>query len=296
MKQAILNILETIAEDINGKSKTQCFSYVQQRQMIGSLFGKYDQVDYGMAKVMLRLTVIDSLYSTNAAYSYFSIEEMAEKILTLGSERKAADYFYEIATGSVDGKILFNEFYGIKKNLAHGSKQISLLSKYAYYLLMQDPQCYPLGFPIYDSLAIESYPKVCKKIGLSERSKIGSNIKNYISAINELREKIFNNNELWYGLQQFDILDAYLWRLGKFENGNLSLLIERKDYETFITSLGLNHYKSTKYEEKEGSFKFNDSVRKRCIELQSKSLKGINNEYFKKMMIHWLEHYSICVY
>ena len=81
MKQTIIDLLKILADGIKQESSDQCFSYVQQRQMIGRMFGKYDQKDYGMAKVMLRLTVIDSLYSTNAAYSYFSIEEMAEKII-----------------------------------------------------------------------------------------------------------------------------------------------------------------------------------------------------------------------
>ena len=78
MKQTIIDLMEVIAEGIQEETGNQCFSYVQQRQMIGRMFSEYDQKDYGMAKVMLRLTVIDSLYSTNAAYSYFSIEEMAQ--------------------------------------------------------------------------------------------------------------------------------------------------------------------------------------------------------------------------
>lgn len=292
MRQTILEILRFIASDIKKETKCQCFSYIQQRQIINSLFEEYDKEDYGMAKIILRLTVIDSLYSTNAAYSYFSIEEMAEKIMSLGTERMAADYFYEIATGKVNGKILFDEFYGIRKNLSHGSKQMSLLSKYAYYLLLQDVDSYPLGFPIYDSLAIESYPKVSEKVENPVRKKIGAAINGYISAINELREKIFENNEPWYGLQQFDLLDAYLWRLGKLENGNCSLLLDRQDYETFIINLGLNLCQEA--DNKFESNKFNNAVRKRCLELRNDCQKGIKNESFKILMKHWLECYHCC--
>ena len=292
MRQSILKILQAIAADIKKESESLCFSYIQQRQIINSLFGEYDKDDYGMAKVILRLTVIDSLYSTNAAYSYFSIEEMAEKIMSLGTECMAADYFYEIATGKVNGKILFDEFYGIRKNLSHGSKQMSLLSKYAYYLLLQDVDSYPLGFPIYDSLAIESYPKVSEKVENPVRKNIGATINGYISAIYELREKIFENNEPWYGLQQFDLLDAYLWRLGKLENGNCSLLLDRQDYETFIINLGLNLCREA--ENKLESNKFNNAVRKRCLELRNDCHKDIKNEYFKILMKHWLECYHCC--
>ena len=292
MRQTILEILRFIASDIKKETECQCFSYIQQRQIINSLFEEYDKEDYGMAKIILRLTVIDSLYSTNAAYSYFSIEEMAEKIMSLGTERMAADYFYEIATGKVNGKILFDEFYGIRKNLSHGSKQMSLLSKYAYYLLLQDVDSYPLGFPIYDSLAIESYPKVSEKVENPVRKNIGATINGYISAIYELREKIFENNEPWYGLQQFDLLDAYLWRLGKLENGNCSLLLDRQDYEIFIINLGLNLCQQA--DNKLESNKFNNAVRKRCLELRNDCHKDIKNEYFKILMKHWLECYHCC--
>ena len=293
MKQTIREILKLIASDINRDTDCECLSYIQQRQIINSLFEEYDKEDYGMAKIILRLTVIDSLYSTNAAYSYFSIEEMAEKIMSLGTERMAADYFYEIATGKVNGKILFDEFYGIRKNLSHGSKQMSLLSKYAYYLLLQDVDSYPLGFPIYDSLAIESYPKVCSKAYSmnenQERKNIGASIKVYVSAINELREKIFGNNEPWYGLQQFDLLDAYLWRLGKLENGNCSLLLDRKDYETFIINLGLAAYQVSEIPLK--SDKFNDAVRDKCLGFEKDYIQGISNETFVQLMKHWLKVY-----
>ena len=277
--------MEVIAEGIQEEAGNQCFSYVQQRQMIGRMFGEYDQKDYGMAKVMLRLTVIDSLYSTNAAYCYFSIEEMAEKIVGLGSERDCGDYFYEVATGMTDKKRIFNEPYGIRKNLRDGSKQMSLLSKYAYFLLMQDAKAYPLGFPIYDSLAIESYPKVCSKVHLAERKNIVASIEAYVRAINELREAIFTDKKLRFGLQQFDLLDAYLWRLGKFENGNHSLLLERKDYVSLINNLGLAGISSE-------SVKFNEAVKAHCLERKDRNLVGINNPAFKAMMNHWLKHYA----
>ena len=278
--------MEVIAEGIQEETGNQCFSYVQQRQMIGRMFGKYDQKDYGMAKVMLRLTVIDSLYSTNAAYSYFSIEEMAQKIVGLGSERECADYFYKVATGATDEKRIFNEPYGIRKNLKDGSKQMSLLSKYAYYLLMQDAKAYPLGFPIYDSLAIESYPKVCSKVHLEERKSIGASIEIYVGAINELREAVFTDKKIRFGLQQFDLLDAYLWRLGKFENGNHSLLLERKDYVSLINNLGLAGSSSE-------SVKFNEAVKAKCLKLKDRCLVGIKNPAFIAMMEHWLRFYAL---
>lgn len=219
--------------------------YINQRSLISSLF----KGDYNRGQIILRLTVIDSLYSTNAAYSYFSFEEMAEKISNLGSQADARAYFYKIACGGKDDKNLFSEPYGYQKNLSEGSKQMSLLSKYAYYELLQNPAKYPLGFPIYDRLAKEAYPLVRKMLGEKEYYSMPQletpTIEQYVLCLTQLREALFDGKELFKpqgakkGYQQFDILDAYLWRMGKFSDGNLSLLLGRKDYEQFIINLGL---------------------------------------------------------
>ena len=68
------------------------FSYTQQRAMINQIFRMTSRDKYNVSSIMLRLTVIDSLYSTNAQYSYFSIEEMAKKIKSLGNEDNAEEY------------------------------------------------------------------------------------------------------------------------------------------------------------------------------------------------------------
>lgn len=279
-REAILGIMKLIAEDIKKESTEDTFKYNQQRNMINRVFQNNSQYDIGT--IMLRLTVIDSLYSTNAAYSYFSIEEMAKKIKELGEESDAANYFYSIVKEKKDEKPikrgniyqtngLFQELYGIRKNLDNGSKQASLMSKYAYYQLLQNKNEYPLGFPIYDSLAIKTFPKICNKLSDPELSKwklkipaepdSECDICNYIQGLNELREILFGKNDsLFEGLQQFDILDAYLWRMGKIEEGNMSLLLDRNDYERFVKNIGLDKqeplalykkYKDKKYNNKE---------------------------------------------
>ena len=54
-----------------------------------------------------------------------------------------------------------------------------------------------------------------------------------------LRKSIFGKSTKRYkGYQQFDLLDAYLWRMGKFTGGNIASL-SREDYTKFITNLGL---------------------------------------------------------
>ena len=218
-------------------------TYNDQRALISSLFCM-DNHKYSKDTILLRLTVIDSLYSTNAAYSYFSFDNMADTILNLGDEKTAKDYFYSIATGRKDTEEIFNIKYGIRKNLSPGSQQMSLMSKYAYYALLQDKETYPLGFPISARLAKEAYPTVCNILQIENVSSLPSmntpSIEEYISCLDKIRVKLFNNTELFLGHQQYDILDAYLWRMGKFEEGNLSLLLTEDEYRDFIKKIRLS--------------------------------------------------------
>ena len=289
-------------------------TYIAQRKLISSVFN--NQEAYGIDTIIKRLVFLDSLYSTNASYSYFSIGEMAQQIwFRLGTEQDACDYYYDIAKGGKDIKNIFNQSYGIQKNLSDGPKQMSLLSKYAYYTLLQHPNTYPLGFPIYDSLVNEIYPKTYTNLGLQLSCKNSSHgqksIEDHVKSIEIIRDKIFGkNNGLIFNYQQFDLLDAYLWRMGKFENGNLSLLLCRNDYESFIKKLKLQSlpkekmidyrkrltstyakqsniskiYKRKKY------FIFNQAIRYECIK-RNRPFAGLSNEkYLNKLLTHWKTH------
>ena len=203
-KADILAIMQSIAENELSKDygTLQSATYKDQKVLISALFDSSRGYNSGI--IMLRLVVIDSLYSTNASYSYFSFEEMAEKIYNLGSEEDAQRYFYQIAKGDEDKYNLFKEAYGIQKNLSEGSKQMSLLSKYAYYALYNQKQ-YPLGFPIYDSLALDAYPTVCKMLGIEQHTEIANDICNYVAALDNVRTILFGNDDLFQGqYQQFD--------------------------------------------------------------------------------------------
>ena len=312
MKKQITSILQAIAEQElrQGASSLQQATYNDQRALISAIFvGK----EYTMGTIMLRLVVIDSLYSTNAAYSYFSFEEMAEKILSLGSENDAQNYFYTVVTTGKDSKKLFSEPYGIRKNLSDGSMQMSLLSKYAFYCLREDPKNYPLGFPIYDRLAKDAYPTVCKMLGIAKKHSLPAletpTINEYIECIGQLRESLFGNNcELFYGYQQYDILDAYLWRMGKFEDGNLSLLLGWKDYECFVKNLCLEarakeddtayrtrmakHYAGTAAVSKDGKFDINKAIMI-ALEKEKSPFKGTSNEKYLNILVsHWKEFHQ----
>ena len=104
MKQRVLDVMRGIAAQLKEEERAGVFSYVQQREIILRLFN--DVSSYDISTIILRLTVIDSLYSTNAAYSYFSIEEMAKKIYSLGKDEAAAG----LAEGSAGNLRACEEF------------------------------------------------------------------------------------------------------------------------------------------------------------------------------------------
>ena len=323
--ETIRNILPIIIPTLEKESdnnNADDFSYTQQRAMINQIFDMTSGANYNVPSIMLRLTVIDSLYSTNAQYSYFSIEEMAKNIHAIGGEEDAVQYFYTLVNRQ-DGKLgedwnnLFSNKYGIRKNCEDGSKQISLMSKYAYYVLIKNPEEHPLGFPIYDSLAIEMYPLVCKKIGLTPKSKssISDSIEKYIEALDKVRNTIFSEKTDFNGFQQYDLLDAYLWRMGKVNNGNFSLLLTKTEYEKFIQNLGIRHNKGEsnfeemlyekfrdaqwkgkplinkedKKDKTKYSYNFNTIVQFQCANLEIDHIvKDIpNSECIKQLIKHW---------
>ncbi|MFR6436266.1 hypothetical protein [Porphyromonas sp.] len=261
----IRDVMTLLAQTITankGKIDTKGLPYNNQRAIISRLFdekrvqGQGQGLDLGQGQgyvqdhILLRLVVLNSYYSTNAAYSYFSLERLAERIIDettqfAGKSGKLPnDYFYDIVLQNLGkpttiGKDFFEASYGIQKIGTPGATLKSLISKYAYYCMMMDTKRYPLGFPIYDSLARESYHKVMKAMGLKPqmvKTLDEGSIGEYISALNELREVIFGKGStaLFCGLQQFDILDAYLWWMGKLEGGNFSLLLTENEYKMLI--------------------------------------------------------------
>lgn len=247
VKQDILDTIDAIIK-YELSQKDNC----SNRQPIIDVFNSTKGDKYNKSGIITRLVVIDSIYATNAGYSYYSFEEMADKILAIGNENDAVKCFQALSSTQGSDKLkaskkkdfttntLFDEPYGIQKNLSDGAKQISLMSKYAFYQLLEI-QDDGIGFSIYDRLANDAYPIVCDMLKIDKESQQDpyKTIASHIAAFDELRKSIFGKSTKRYkDYQQFDLLDAYLWRMGKFTGGNIASL-SREDYTKFITNLGL---------------------------------------------------------
>ena len=226
-------------KDVEGKS-----GFSLDKDAILKVFRKTEEETY--MDILARLTLIDSMYSTQMNRRYYALDELASALVTLsnGKRGKLKQLFIDFAKDpeanlsrfdyDVDKEHksnLFSECYGIGKDGKPKGVAISLISKYAYFET-------DFQFPIYDSIACEMYPLVWKYCGFENESipklmyqkgngrVIGDKtIVEYIKAINLLIEKL-DCSELNY-----DLLDRFLWYVGKIRRGNLSLVLSCEHYK-----------------------------------------------------------------
>lgn len=216
--------------------------------------------------ILARLTVIDSLYSTQMGKRYYGLDELATVISSFSNlEELAAKFLKAPAHSSIfqcEVKCkklfslipttktisLFNEKYGINKDGDDSGVAISLISKYLYFLT-------GYKFPIYDSIAIEMLPKLWEycKFGTLPRIKplkssrdVGYGeeaISCFVIAINDLIHKLGLGNDP----RKYDIVDRVLWYVGKICRGNLSLIINQDEYtalaQAYKKQTGSNTFK-----------------------------------------------------
>ena len=225
--------------------------YIEQREMIDKLFSEQKEGAERRLLLLTRLSLLDALYSTGVnRYHPYAVVDIAEAIDKLGTDD---EYVATLATwlDNLDDQQskaleLFNRRFGDltdnseekKEKWEKGTCAISLLSKYSYYLFRQYKDKYPSGFPIYDSLAKESYARVLAYMGEEAKTcpkGVGCSIVSFLKAIKALGLALWGSDEEYmkyeYSMQRFDLLDTYLWRLGKLNKASYSLLLPRGDFE-----------------------------------------------------------------
>lgn len=221
--------IKDVLSQIKGGSSYGDNSYSKDKNVIIKIFNTTDGNSY--EDILARLTLIDSMYSTQMNRRYYALEEIAKMLYVIGREQKGLkDYFLKIAShpDSITDYSLFEQNYGIDKNGKEKGVAISLISKYAYF----ETGC---NFPIYDSIACEMIPLIWK---LCEWGKFHEIIKykdsslkvdgkatiiSFINTINLMIEKLGGNIS-------YDHLDRLLWFVGKIRRGNLSLVLTKQQY------------------------------------------------------------------
>lgn len=218
---------------------------------------------------LLRLTVIDSMYSTQMNRRYYGLEELANAMYAIQEKSNKSlenlfleylktkdasifDYTDELSECKKRNTNLLSEKYGIGKDGSDKGVAISLISKYAYFVT-------GYKFPIFDSIACEMYPKIWKYCELPGKpanpivQEKGSTtmdgiatMKNYINELDLFIKGLGGNIS-------YDHLDRLLWFVGKIIRGNLSLVLTHKDYKWCTDNLN-NCYKNDKNGNKVFSF------------------------------------------
>ena len=208
--------------------------YLSNKEIISTLFKDIPTNNFESV-VKNRITIIDSYYSTQMSKRLYGIDELAKVIsvysdVTLKTE--TAKFLNNPSNDNLLSRLFLKE-YGIDKSGKPFGKAISLISKYIYFL--NDG-----NFPIYDSLAIDSY-KLLKKNSFI-RTEIAINEDNYFDYIKHLNS-VTNIND-------YEKLDNLLWLIGKLSKGSFSILMNKSKYESLIKDLSVK-LKSVKSKQKD---------------------------------------------
>lgn len=198
--------------------------YIEQRNLISDIFKKTENI-------LVRLTIIDSLYSTQMNKRLYGLDDLANEIGNRDWDKEIQNFKDNKKPNEISA--LLDKKYGIQKSGREAGQSRSLISKYIYFAT-------DYNFPIEDSLVKKVLNAVLKCFGYSEID---------IDKKDILRELIIfcDNKEIKYS--DFDNL---LWLLGKIKGGSLSLIVDKEKYKKIIEKLELSDIakSSTDFNEK----------------------------------------------
>ena len=189
---------------------------------------------YSHEDILARLTLIDSMYSTQMSRRYYGLEELAVALADVHNRKNLEEAFldflkdkdlkpFELRNSKKVRTNLFIEKYGIGKNGEDKGSAVSLISQYAYFETK-------FKFPIYDSIVREMYPRVWNYCGFPKSEILEFKYNDMTSFVEMINLMISKLNSTYVN---YDSLDRILWYVGKIYRGNLSLVLSRKEYDAF---------------------------------------------------------------
>lgn len=209
--------------------------YIKSKKLIYSFF-KQKEKELTLERVILRLTIIDSIYSTNMNRRLFGIKELAIGLLSLSNNndndliKKINNFIFKPTNKDEIAEFLVKKF-GIDKRGKDKGHATSLISKYFYFLLEYQ-------FPIYDSLVKDNLPIINKKINTVNNLILDKEQIKYFQHIIE-----FNKES---EIDDFNKLDNMCWLFGKINRGSFSLILEKDKYLELIKDINFEDKKSDK--------------------------------------------------
>ena len=199
--------------------------YSSAKRAISSLFAAQTNLSR-FEHLCLRLTVIDSYYSTNMSKRYYGIEDIGLALQRIGpADDDITQFFLDYITNppsSSEANAFFSAVYGINKSGDRSKRAQSLISKYGYFQTVY-------RFPIFDTLARKSYAKLSRLYpDQIRRCRKLDDIQEFFQCLRELNKTI----------DSYDKMDNLLWLMGKVAEGNLSLIINRDKYVALTVHCG----------------------------------------------------------
>lgn len=203
--------------------------YQTDKNIISSIFGKTINIEN---KIIARLSVIDSFYSTQMNKRLWGIEEISASINNLSvDDNEIKNFAIKFANNpSIKSPIysLIIRGYGYSKNGQPFGKASSLVTKYLYFITNYQ-------FPIYDSLVKISYGYFQEKFPDFNLSDLGDDCDiDFFHSINALKNVTSINN--------YDLLDNLLWLFGKIKSGSFSSMFSKEVYLQFVNLAGVNNF------------------------------------------------------
>ncbi len=208
-------------------------AYSFDKHVISKLFANTDEK--GVDDILLRLTVIDSMYSTQMDKRYYGLADLANAMYALQKEknRSLADMFTDFAKTpdasmfDYSGGNLWGNNYGIGKDGKPKGGAVSLISKYAYFTTHYQ-------FPIFDSIVCdEMLPILSKYLDLQNNPLVKLDGKQRNLGKEKMVRFVTKINKFISELDpsiSYDTLDRLLWSVGKIMRGNLSLILSKDEY------------------------------------------------------------------
>lgn len=251
----------------NGGNCGNATMFETHRDAIEDLFtgrnkvsNKNIDIDKYYILIIQRLALIDLFYSTNVnGKRQFGISEIADAIINYKTDTDLAQRAIAFVKNPTATDKFLTDFINKKYGYDIAGKQssaTSLISKYLFFLVNAHGD--EVGFPIYDSVVRDLLPALADKLGLNqvnsnpdlkEMSDYTIAVKNIISALSQNDQ---NESNLWdtfgnatYIKSQCDLLDYFLWRIGKAGNLSFSLLVTRPELGTLTNAGVLTQIKST---------------------------------------------------
>ena len=127
---------------------------------------------------------------------------------------------------------IFSGKYGYIKGVQNTTAP-SLLSKYFFFAAIACNNNGNWGFPIYDTIAKEMMVKVQKFLKIPQ-TKISTSgvldINQYVMGMKSIVDALsISNPSLWSKVFKFELLDYFLWHIGKAGHQSYSLLMTKNE-------------------------------------------------------------------